>query len=126
MLSGTALSAHYLSPKTKVIGVEPAGADDAYKSFKTGKLHPSVSPKTIADGLLTSLGEKTFTCIRNHVFDIVTVEEDEIRGAMHFVWERMKIIIEPSQPFQWLPYFTIKFPAKINASESLFLAAMWT
>lgn len=112
LLSGTALSAHYLSPKTKVIGVEPAGADDAYKSFKTGKLHPSVSPKTIADGLLTSLGEKTFTCIRNHVFDIVTVEEDEIRGAMHFVWERMKIIIEPSSAVPVAAVLYHKIPCK--------------
>ncbi|KAA3661299.1 MAG: pyridoxal-phosphate dependent enzyme [Calditrichaeota bacterium] len=96
LLSGTALSAHYLSPKTKVVGVEPAGAADAHKSFKTGTLHPSVSPKTIADGLLTSLGDKTFTCIREFVSDIVTVDEEEILGAMHFVWERMKIIIEPS------------------------------
>ncbi|KAA3619922.1 MAG: pyridoxal-phosphate dependent enzyme [Calditrichaeota bacterium] len=96
LLSGSALSAHFISPKTKVIGVEPALAADAAKSFRTGKLQPPFPPKTIADGLLTALGDKTFACIREFVDDIVTVDENEIIEAMRFVWERMKIIIEPS------------------------------
>ncbi len=96
LLSGTALSSHYFSPSTQVIGAEPAGADDAYRSFTSGTLMPSIDPKTIADGLLTSLGDKTFTVIRQYVDDILTVEEDLIIEAMRLIWERMKIIIEPS------------------------------
>ena len=96
LLSGTALAAHYFSPGTKVIAAEPAMADDAFRSFYSGQLVPSISPKTIADGLLTSLGSLTFPIIRKHVHQIVTVSEDSIIRAMRFVWERMKIIIEPS------------------------------
>ncbi len=96
LLSGTALCARFISPKTKVIGVEPANAADALKSFKTGKLQPPFPPNTVADGLLTALGDKTFACVSEFVDDIVTVEEDEIIAAMKFIWERMKIIIEPS------------------------------
>lgn len=96
LLSGTALSAHFFSPSTKVIGCEPAGADDAYRSFYSGKLVPSIEPKTIADGLLTSLGYYTFPIIRRFVSDIVRVEEDDIIEAMRLTYERMKIIIEPS------------------------------
>jgi len=96
LLSGTALSAKYWSPKTKVIGCEPQGADDAYRSFVSGKFVPSENPKTIADGLLTSLGTLTFPIILNHVDSILTVNDSEIISAMKLVWERMKIIIEPS------------------------------
>lgn len=96
LLSGTALATHYLSPGTQVIAAEPAMADDAYRSFYSGKLIPSVNPKTIADGLLTSLGSLTFPIILAHVHQIVTVSEETIIEAMRFVWERMKIIIEPS------------------------------
>ena len=76
--------------------MEPAGADDAYRSFISGKIVPSVNPKTIADGLLTSLGDLTFRVIRKHVNEIVTVSEDSIVAAMRLLWERMKIIVEPS------------------------------
>ncbi len=96
LLSGTALSAHFLSPNTKVIGCEPEGADDAYRSFKSGTLQPLVSPDTIADGLRTSLGELTFEVIREHVADILTVDDETTLKAMRLIWERMKIIIEPS------------------------------
>lgn len=96
LLSGTALAAHYFSPATKVIAAEPAMADDAYRSFYSGQLVPSIHPNTIADGLLTSLGSLTFPIIRKHVHQIVTVSEESIIRAMRFVWERMKIIIEPS------------------------------
>ena len=96
LLSGTALASKSLKPAIKVYGCEPANADDAYRSFKTGKIVPSVDPKTIADGLLTSLSERTFTIIRNHVDDILTVQESSIIQAMLLVWQRMKIIIEPS------------------------------
>jgi threonine dehydratase len=96
LLSGTALSANYFSPGTKVIGAEPAGADDAYKSFYSGNLVPSTNPVTIADGLLTSLGSITFPIIRNYVSGIITATDEEIINAMKLIWERMKIIIEPS------------------------------
>jgi threonine dehydratase len=96
LLSGSALSALYLSPGTAVIAAEPEGADDAMRSFRAGYIIPSEHPRTIADGLLTSLGERTFEIIQRHVRDIVTVPDDAIIRAMRLVWERMKIIIEPS------------------------------
>lgn len=96
LLSGTALSANYFSPKTKVIAAEPERADDAFQSFRAKKLIPSENPNTIADGLLTSLGSLTFPIITNYVYDIVTVKEESIIQAMKLIWERMKIIIEPS------------------------------
>ncbi len=96
LLSGTALSVKALSPSTKVIAAEPSGADDAYRSFKAGYIIPSIQPKTIADGLLTSLGEINFVIISKNVDDIVTVSEESIVKAMRMVWERMKLIIEPS------------------------------
>jgi threonine dehydratase len=95
LLSGTLLSAKYFSPATSVIAGEPAGADDTFRSLQSGKIELSQS-NTIADGLLTSLGDKTFPIIRDHVKEVITVTEDEIIAAMRLIWERMKIIIEPS------------------------------
>jgi threonine dehydratase len=96
LIAGTALAAHYFSPATQVFGGEPSGADDAYRSLESGAIVPSVHPRTIADGLLTSLGDLTFPIIRELVTGIVRVEEDEIIAAMRLIWERMKIVIEPS------------------------------
>lgn len=96
LLSGTAISTKALLPGAKVIAAEPAGADDAFRSYYSKTLQPSVSPKTIADGLLTSLGSITFPIILNEVDQIVTVSEESIVSAMRMIWERMKIIIEPS------------------------------
>jgi len=96
LLSGTALATSYISPSTKVIAAEPAHADDAFRSFTTRKLVPSINPQTIADGLLTSLGSLTFPIILDHVHQIITVSEETIIQAMLLTWERMKIIIEPS------------------------------
>lgn len=96
LISGTATFIKGINKNIKVIGAEPLNADDAYKSFKSGILMPSVNPLTIADGLLTSLSELTFTIIRKNVDDILTVREDSIIECMRLVWERMKIIIEPS------------------------------
>ncbi|MGM0546020.1 MAG: threonine ammonia-lyase [Bacteroidota bacterium] len=96
LISGTAIATSGFSPHTRVIGTEPEVANDAYLSFKTGKRHPVQSTDTVADGLRTSLSELTFSCIQKHVDDVVTVTEDEIIEAMRFIWERMKIIIEPS------------------------------
>jgi threonine dehydratase len=96
LLSGTAVAASALSPNTQVIGAEPKEADDAFRSFHAGRIIPSRNPRTIADGLRTSLGDLTFPLIKALVKDIVTVSEDAIVEAMKAVWERMKIIIEPS------------------------------
>jgi threonine dehydratase len=96
LLAGTALAAKYFSEKAKVIACEPAGADDACRSFKAGYIIPSENPDTIADGLLTSLGVLNFEIIKDEVTDVVTVSEDSIKKAMKLIWERMKIIIEPS------------------------------
>ena len=96
LLSGTAIAVASLSPKTHVVAAEPAAADDAFRSLKEGRIVPSVDPRTVADGLLTSLGTLTFAIIRERVADIVTVSEEAIVAAMRHVWERMKIVIEPS------------------------------
>jgi threonine dehydratase len=96
LLSGTAVSVSELSPGIKVVGAEPANADDAYQSLKAGTIIPSKDPQTVADGLRTSLGELTFAVISKKVERIITVSEEAIVGAMRHVWERMKIIIEPS------------------------------
>ncbi|MBK9292403.1 MAG: pyridoxal-phosphate dependent enzyme [Bacteroidetes bacterium] len=96
LLSGTLLAAKYFSPQTRVIACEPKGADDTWRSFQSKTLIPSTAPKTIADGLLTSLGSRTFPIIMEHLHDVLTVEDDEIISSMKLVWERMKIIIEPS------------------------------
>lgn len=96
LLSGSALAAKSMRPEIKVFGCEPANADDACRSFNSGVIHPSVNPKTIADGLLTSLSQLTFTLIRNNVDDMLTVSEESIIIAMRLVWQRMKIVIEPS------------------------------
>ncbi len=97
LLSGTALAAHHLSPQTQVVGVEPEGADDAFRSLAIGQLQPAVlSPKTIADGLLGSLGELTFAIVRQFAREIVTVSDAATIAAMRLVFERLKIVIEPS------------------------------
>jgi threonine dehydratase len=96
MICGTATVMHEKFSRVKVIAGEPENADDAYRSFKAGKLYPSVKPNTIADGLLTSLSPLTYRIIREKVHDIVTVSEKQIIEAMRMIWERMKIIIEPS------------------------------
>ena len=96
LLSGTLLAAKGLNPAIQVIGCEPAGADDAYRSLESGKRIVDFVPRTIADGLRTPLGERAFGIIQRLVDRIVRVEEEEIVHAMRTVWERMKIIIEPS------------------------------
>ena len=96
LLSGTALSARYFSEETRVIAGEPEGAADAVLSFKSGQIERAPFVKTIADGLLTPLGDKTLPIIRAYVSDILLVNDEEIIAAMRLIWERMKIIIEPS------------------------------
>lgn len=95
-LSGMAVAAKGIKPGIRVVGVEPKGADDASRSFRSGHIEPMTNPKTIADGLRTSLGDKTFPEIRRHVDDIVTVSEDSIVKGMRTLWEVMKLVVEPS------------------------------
>lgn len=96
LLSGTALAAHFLSPSTSVYGAEPEGAADAIHSMRSGSVEKAAFINTIADGLLTTLSERTLAIIKEHVAGICLVSDDEIRAAMKLIWERMKIIVEPS------------------------------
>ena len=96
LMSGTCIATRSLLPETKLFGAEPAGADDAYRSLKEGKIIPQTNPDTICDGLLTSLGEYTWNILKDHLEAIYTVTDDEVINAMRLIWERMKIIIEPS------------------------------
>jgi threonine dehydratase len=97
LLSGCAIAATHLSPGIRVIGVEPAGGDDAARSFRTKTLQRVDNPQTIADGARTeSLGSLTFPLVLRHVHDIVTVSDAQIVEAMRFVWERMKLVVEPT------------------------------
>ncbi|MBW2622104.1 MAG: pyridoxal-phosphate dependent enzyme [Deltaproteobacteria bacterium] len=96
LISGIALAVAEFSPQTEILAAEPEKADDAYRSLQAGRIIPSKNPETIADGLLTSLGDLTFPIIQKHVSRILTVSEEAIVEAMRLTWERMKIIIEPS------------------------------
>lgn len=96
LLSGTSITARYLNPGIEIIGAEPKGADDAYQSFVNKQLIPVGKTNTIADGLLTSLGQLTFELITENVDAIMTAPDSSIIQAMRLIWERMKIIVEPS------------------------------
>jgi threonine dehydratase len=96
LTAGTALAAKYLQPSLRVFAAEPAGADDAWRSFTTGVLAPQPSPRTIADGLLTALSPYTFRIMMEHVDDVLTVSEVKIVEAMRLMWQSMKIVVEPS------------------------------
>lgn len=96
LMSGTVISARAINPNIQVYGAEPLNADDAFRSFNQGVLIPAGPPRTIADGLLTSLSPMTFQIIRENLNGILTAKEETIVSAMRMIWERMKIIIEPS------------------------------
>jgi threonine dehydratase len=96
LLSGTAIAAKSLRPQVQVIGAEPANADDAFRSLRAGRVEPLSSAFTMADGLRAGLCERTFEILRAQVDDIVLISEEEIVAAMRHVWERMKLIVEPS------------------------------
>ncbi len=96
LLAGTALAVAGRSPGTRVVAAEPRAVDDAYRSFRDGRIYPPTNAETVADGLRTFLGDVNFPIIREHVDEIVTVSERGIVEAMRLVWERMKVIIEPS------------------------------
>ena len=96
LLAGTALAAHWLSPMTQVWAAEPQNVDDAYRSLQSGKIEVNDTADTIADGLRTNLGDVNFPIIKELVSKVLLVSEEEIIAAMWWIWERMKIIIEPS------------------------------
>ena len=111
LLSGCAVAAKHLLPHCQVLGVEPALADDATRSFKSGELQSVHNPPTIADGLRTaSLGKLTFPLIRQYVDDMVTVSEEEIIRTMEFLWTRLKIVVEPSGAVSLAPLMHRKLP----------------
>jgi threonine dehydratase len=112
LLSGTLLAAQHLLPDVEVIGCEPAAADDAYRSLETGQRIVDFTPHTLADGLRTPLGEYTFPIIRDRVTRLVLVSEADIVGTMRFIWERMKIIIEPSSAVAIAPLLSGAIKAK--------------
>lgn len=120
LLSGTSLAIHHFFNKTRILASEPSGANDAYKSFQEGRLIPSENPDTIADGLLTSLGSRTFPIMMNYVDDVVTVTDEAIIRAMHLVWERMKIIIEPSAAVSLAPLLE----QKINVENQIVVVVL--
>ena len=96
LIAGSCLAAKELDPNIKVVGAEPFAVDDAYRSLQSGKIETNDSTETIADGLKTQLGDKNFPIILKHVDEIFRVEEAEIILSMHLLWERMKIVVEPS------------------------------
>lgn len=112
LLAGTSLTVKGRSPGTRVVGAEPAMADDARRSLETGAIQSAGDPKTVADGLRTSLGVKPFSIIGRHVDAIVTATEAEILDAMRFVWERFKIVIEPSSAVPVAPVLTGRLPVR--------------
>ncbi len=96
LIAGSALAAYAFGKSCKVYGGEPFEADDAYRSLKSGKIETNITTNTIADGLKTTLGTNNFPIIKEHVSEIILVTENEIITAMRLIWERMKIIVEPS------------------------------
>ncbi|WP_037316256.1 pyridoxal-phosphate dependent enzyme [Salegentibacter sp. Hel_I_6] len=96
LVAGTALATNYFGNNCKTIGAEPFEVDDAYRSLKSGKIETNSSTNTIGDGLKTQLGDKNFPIIQKFVSEIIRVEEEEIIAAMKLIWERMKIVVEPS------------------------------
>eukprot|EP00871_Galdieria_phlegrea_P002805 jgi/Galph1/3525/GphlegSOOS_G2186.1 len=96
LISGICIGTHSLSPKCIVLAAEPEGADDAKRSLESGVLIPQTNPKTIADGLLTSLGDLTWAIVQGHVKHIISVSDEQIVDAMRLLFERMKLVVEPS------------------------------
>ena len=96
LLAGTALAGHYFGNSCTTFGAEPKEADDAYRSFHSGAIQVNTTTATLADGLRTHLGDQNFPIIQRHVSDIICVSEAEIIFAMKLIWERMKIVVEPS------------------------------
>lgn len=116
LLAGTGLAGRLLAPRTGIFGAEPAGADDARKSFHSQTIIPSLHPDTIADGLRTQLGDQNFPIILNYVRDILTVTDQEILEAIKDIYQYLKIVIEPSSavPLAVVRKYPKHFKGKIN------------
>ena len=113
LLSGCAVATKHLAPSCRVIGVEPAAGDDATQSFKQKRLVTIPVPDTIADGARTpSLGEITLPLVLRHVDDMLTVDDEELKRAMFFLWERMKILVEPTGALAFAALYTKKIRPK--------------
>jgi threonine dehydratase len=113
LLSGSAIAAKHLAPKCRVFGVEPAAGDDATQSFVKKRLISIAVPDTIADGARTpSLGKLTFPIVLRYVDDMLTVTDDELRRAMFFLWERMKIVVEPTGALAFAALYSKKLETK--------------
>lgn len=111
LIAGTALAAHHFGKNCAVIGGEPARADDAWRAMRSGRIEENITADTVADGLRTHLGDVNFPIIREHVREIVRVSEEEIVAAMRLIWERMKIVVEPSS--------AVAFAAVLKEKEKL-------
>lgn len=96
LISGTCLAGKFLSPETEIIGGEPEGANDAYRSFTSGELQANETTNTICDGLRASMGQKPFSVVQELLTDVVTVSDEEVVQAMRLIWERLKLVVEPS------------------------------
>jgi len=112
LASGTTLAVKAVSPTSRVVGVEPRRADDARRSIELGSIQPSGDPRTVADGLRTSLGERTFAVLRGRIDQIVSATEPEIIETLRFLWERFKMIVEPSSAVAVAPVASGTLPVK--------------
>jgi len=117
LMAGVTLAATALKPSIRLFAAEPLGADDAARSKALGELVPQTGPQTIADGLLTSLGDLTWPVVRDSVEAVVTVKEDEIVAAMRLMWERAKLLIEPSSAVAVAAVLTPTFKAMTGLSK---------
>ena len=113
LISGLAIAAKAINPRLRIVAAEPLGADDAARSKSAGQLVPQTNPRTIADGLLTSLGDLTWPVVRDWVDCVVTVTDDEITRAMRLLWERAKLLVEPSSAVAFAAVLTPEFQAKV-------------
>jgi len=108
LASGTAIAAHGVDPRIRVLGAEPAGADDAWRSLREGRRLPQEDPRTVCDGLRTALSDLTFSILREHLEEIVRVPDEATIEAMRLVWERVKIVIEPSSAIVIAAAFAVR------------------
>ncbi len=122
LCSGTSVAAHGVNPRLVVVGAEPAGADDAARSLAAGRVIPQTGPRTICDGLLTSLSELTFSVIRAHVQKIVTPSDEAIIAAMRMLWERAKLMCEPSSAVTLAAVLDDTFPVPRGSAVGLILS----
>ena len=118
LLSGMSIAARALNPDIRIIGVEPQLADDAAESLRTGRIVPQRPPRTIADGLRTSLGTLTFPIIQQNVDEVVSVSDEAIVRAMHLIWERAKLVVAPSAVVGVAAVFQEDFKARAGMERT--------